>query len=415
MKAEIITIGDEILIGQIIDTNSAWIAEQLNGAGVRVVQISSVQDDRDHIFNALNEAKDRADIVLITGGLGPTKDDITKETLGDYFQSNFVFNKDVFENIVRIFKPRRIPVLSVNKQQANVPDNCDILPNKYGTAPGMWFEKEGTVFVSMPGIPHEMKALVSDYVIPKIKSQFDTPIIYHKTVLTQGLGEAKLAEKIEEWRKSLGLYDIKLAFLPSVNSVRLRLSSYGGGRAEQKVIEDKIVELHEILPDLIFGYDKQTLEEVVGKLLKKKQKAISTAESCTGGNVAGRLTRISGSSAYFLGSVVSYSDAIKTDLLNVSKSDLEQHGAVSKQVVEQMALGVKKKLNTDYSIATSGIAGPTGGTDQKPVGTIWVAVATPTEVVSKMFRFGEDREINVERTVITALNLLRKQIIKPEL
>ena len=285
MKAEIITIGDEILIGQIIDTNSAWIAERLNEAGVRVAQITSVQDDRDHIFSALNEAKNRADIVLLTGGLGPTKDDITKETLGDYFQSNFVFNKDVFENIERIFKPRGIPVLGVNKQQANVPDNCEILPNKYGTAPGMWFEKEGTVFVSMPGIPYEMKALVTDYVIPKIKTQFDTPVIYHKTILTQGMGEAKLAEKIEEWRKSLSLYDIKLAFLPSVNSVRLRLSSYGGGRAEQKVIEDKVEELHEILPDLIFGYDKQTLEEVVGELLKKKKQTVSTAESCTGGNV----------------------------------------------------------------------------------------------------------------------------------
>ena len=415
MKAEIITIGDEILIGQIVDTNSAWLAERLNEIGVRVVQISSIQDDRDHIMNALNEAKERADIILITGGLGPTKDDITKETLGDYFQSNFVFNEDVFANIERIFKPRNIPVLSVNKDQAKVPDNCEVMINKLGTAPGMWFEKDGKVFVSMPGIPFEMKGLISDSVIPKIKDKFKTQAIFHKTVLTQGIGEAKLAEKIEVWRKSLTLYDIKLAFLPSLNSVRLRLSSYGGGRAEQKVVEDKVVELKELIPDFIFGYDNQTLEEVVGKELKKKKQTVSTAESCTGGNIAGRLTKVSGSSDYFIGSVVSYSDEVKKVMLDVSKDDIEKHGVVSREVVEQMAIGVKKKLKTDYSVATSGIAGPNGGTDQKPVGTMWVAVASPTEVVSKMFRFGDERSRNVERTVITALNLLRKQIIKEEL
>ena len=415
MQAEIITIGDEILIGQIVDTNSAWIALRLNEIGVRVTQISSIQDDRVHIINALNEAKERADIILITGGLGPTIDDITKETLGNYFQSNFVFNEEVFANIERIFKPRNIPVLSVNKDQAKVPDNCEVIINKLGTAPGMWFEKDGKVFVSMPGIPFEMKGLISDSVIPKIKDKFKTQTIFHKTVLTQGIGEAKLSEKIEVWRRSLDLYDIKLAFLPSLNSVRVRLSSYGGGRAEQKVVEDKVAELKELIPDFIFGYDNQTLEEVVGKELKKRKQTISTAESCTGGNVAGRLTKISGSSDYFIGSVVSYSDEVKKAILGVSKDNLEKHGAVSREVVEQMAIGVKKKLKTDYSIATSGIAGPNGGTDKKPVGTIWVAVASPTEVVSKMFRFGDERSRNIERTVITALNLLRKQIIKEEL
>ena len=415
MKAEIITIGDEILIGQIVDTNSAWIALRLNEIGVRVTQISSIQDDRVHIINALNEAKERADIILITGGLGPTIDDITKETLGNYFQSNFVFNEEVFANIERIFKPRNIPVLSVNKDQAKVPDNCEVIINKLGTAPGMWFEKDGKVFVSMPGIPFEMKGLISDSVIPKIKDKFKTQTIFHKTVLTQGIGEANLSEKIEVWRRSLDLYDIKLAFLPSLNSVRVRLSSYGGGRAEQKVVEDKVAELKELIPDFIFGYDNQTLEEVVGKELKKRKQTVSTAESCTGGNVAGRLTKISGSSDYFIGSVVSYSDEVKKAILGVSKDNLEKHGAVSREVVEQMAIGVKKKLKTDYSIATSGIAGPNGGTDKKPVGTIWVAVASPTEVVSKMFRFGDERSRNIERTVITALNLLRKQIIKEEL
>ena len=260
-----------------------------------------------------------------------------------------------------------------------------------------------------------MKGLISDSVIPKIKDKFKTQAIFHKTVLTQGIGEAKLAEKIEVWRKSLTLYDIKLAFLPSLNSVRLRLSSYGGGRAEQKVVEDKVVELKELIPDFIFGYDNQTLEEVVGKELKKKKQTVSTAESCTGGNIAGRLTKVSGSSDYFIGSVVSYSDEVKKVILDVSKDDIEKHGVVSREVVEQMAIGVKKKLKTDYSVATSGIAGPNGGTDQKPVGTMWVAVASPTEVVSKMFRFGDERSRNVERTVITALNLLRKQIIKEEL
>ena len=415
MKAEIITIGDEILIGQIVDTNSAWLAERLNEIGVRVSQISSIQDDRTHIINALNEAKERADIILITGGLGPTKDDITKETLGDYFQSNFVFNEEVYTNIELIFKSRNIPVLSVNKDQAKVPDNCEVMINKLGTAPGMWFEHDEKVFVSLPGIPFEMKGLISDSVIPKIKDKFNTQAIFHKTVLTQGIGESKLAEKIEVWRKSLALYDIKLAFLPSLNSVRLRLSSYSGGRAEQKVVEDKVAELKELIPEFVFGYDKQTLEEVVGRALKKKKQTVSTAESCTGGNIAGRLTRISGSSDYFIGSVVSYSDEVKKVILDVSKDDIEKHGVVSREVVEQMAIGVKKKLKTDYSVATSGIAGPNGGTDQKPVGTMWVAVASPTEVVSKMFRFGDERSRNVERTVITALNLLRKQIIKEEL
>lgn len=415
MKAEIITIGDEILIGQIVDTNSAWLAERLNAIGVRVAQISSIQDDRGHIIDALNEAKERADIILITGGLGPTKDDITKETLGDYFQSNFVFNEDVYANIERIFKPRDIPVLGVNKEQAKVPDNCEVIINKLGTAPAMWFEKDGKVFVSMPGIPFEMKGLILDSIIPKIKDKYNTQAIFHKTVLTQGIGEAKLAEKIEVWRKSLTLYDIKLAFLPSLNSVRLRLSSYGGARAEQKVVEDKVAELKELIPDFVFGYDNQTLEEVVGKELNKKKQTVSTAESCTGGNIAGRLTKISGSSDYFIGSVVSYSDEVKKVMLDVSADDIEKHGAVSREVVEQMAIGVKNKLKTDYSVATSGIAGPKGGTDKKPVGTIWVAVASPTEVVSKMFRFGDERSRNVERTVITALNLLRKQIIKEEL
>ena len=415
MKAEIITIGDEILIGQIVDTNSAWLAERLNEIGVRVSQISSIQDDRTHIINALNEAKERADIILITGGLGPTKDDITKETLGDYFQSNFVFNEEVYTNIELIFKSRNIPVLSVNKDQAKVPDNCEVMINKLGTAPGMWFEHDEKVFVSLPGIPFEMKGLISDSVIPKIKDKFNTQAIFHKTVLTQGIGESKLAEKIEVWRKSLALYDIKLAFLPSLNSVRLRLSSYSGGRAEQKVVEDKVAELKELIPEFVFGYDKQTLEEVVGRDLKKKKQTVSTAESCTGGNIAGRLTRISGSSDYFIGSVVSYSDEVKKNILDVSKDDIEKHGVVSREVVEQMAIGIRKKLKTDYSVATSGIAGPNGGTDQKPVGTIWVAVASPTEIVSKMFRFGDERSRNIERTVITALNLLRKQIIKEEL
>ncbi len=415
MKAEIITIGDEILIGQIVDTNSAWLAERLNEIGVRVSQISSIQDDRTHIINALNEAKERADIILITGGLGPTKDDITKETLGDYFQSNFVFNEEVYTNIELIFKSRNIPVLSVNKDQAKVPDNCEVMINKLGTAPGMWFEHDEKVFVSLPGIPFEMKGLISDSVIPKIKDKFNTQAIFHKTVLTQGIGESKLAEKIEVWRKSLALYDIKLAFLPSLNSVRLRLSSYSGGRAEQKVVEDKVAELKELIPEFVFGYDKQTLEEVVGRALKKKKQTVSTAESCTGGNIAGRLTRISGSSDYFIGSVVSYSDEVKKNILDVSKDDIEKHGVVSREVVEQMAIGIRKKLKTDYSVATSGIAGPNGGTDQKPVGTIWVAVASPTEIVSKMFRFGDERSRNIERTVITALNLLRKQIIKEEL
>ncbi len=270
MKAELITIGDEILIGQIVDTNSVWLGQKLNEIGVDIVQITSIQDDRKHIVSALDEAFKRADIILMTGGLGPTKDDITKYTLADYFQSDFVVNDEVLKNITHIFQSRGIPVMEVNRQQANVPDNCQVLFNQNGTAPGMWFEKEGTIVVSMPGVPHEMKGIMEDHVIPKLKSDYDTPTIVHKTILTHGLGESKLAEKVEDWRKSLALYDVKLAFLPSINGVRLRLSAIGD-RTLQKVIDDKAEELKEIIPGLIYGYDTDTLEEVVGRALKKKK------------------------------------------------------------------------------------------------------------------------------------------------
>lgn len=410
MVAELITIGDEILIGQIIDTNSAWMAQRLNEIGVKVTQITSIEDDRDCILKALERAEKRADLVLITGGLGPTKDDITKETLADYFQSSFVFSDEVFENVKRLFEPRGIPVLGVNKQQANVPDNCEVLINENGTAPGMWFEKNDTVFVSMPGVPYEMKGLMSTYVLARVKERFNTPNILHRTILTQGMGEAQLAETISEWHESLDQYDIKLAFLPSPSRVRLRLSVYSNTNNEE-ILDSKVKELEQIIPQLIYGYGAQTLEEIIGEELKKRGQTVSTAESCSGGSIASKITKVSGSSEYYLGSVVSYANAVKQNVLGVNIRDLENYGAVSQQVVEQMALGVKEKLGTDFSIATSGVAGPTGGTKEKPVGTIWIAIGTPIGVVSKVFYFGDNRERNIERTVVTGLNMLRKQIV----
>lgn len=412
MLAEIVTIGDEILIGQIVDTNSAWMGTILNETGIKVHQITSVSDNREHILTALKEASRRADIILITGGLGPTRDDITKHTLCEYFNTKLRLNEEVLEDVTNIFKKFGRTVTDINRKQAEVPENCTPLRNKNGTAPGMWFEEKGKIYVSMPGVPFEMKGLMTTEVLPRLKQKFTLPVIIHKNVLTQGIGESALAERISDWEDSLAKEEIKLAYLPASSTVRLRLTITGkDATVLQERIDRKVSELVKLVDDYIYGYDNETLEGNIGKLLLKKKQSVSTAESCTGGAIAARLVSISGSSAYFKGSVIAYSYEVKTNELGVSKETLEKHGAVSQEVVEQMAVAIKKKMKTDYSIAVSGIAGPDGGTADKPVGTVWIAIASPNKVFSKRFQFAGDRERNILVTGLTALNLLRKEIL----
>lgn len=411
MLAEIITIGDEILIGQVIDTNSAWIAEQLNLIGVKVKQISSVSDDEEHILKSLEEASKRASIIIITGGLGPTKDDITKPTLCKFFNTKLVFHEEIYRKIEERFLKMKLPALESNKKQADLPENCTIIPNFKGTASGMLFEKEGVYFISMPGVPFEMKAMMTDSVLPFIKQKFELPVIVHRTILTHGLGESFLAEKIKDWENKLPA-NIKLAYLPSPEHLRLRMSAYGDAERDlMDILDVEETRLKKIIPNHIFGYGKQSLQEILGKLLLNKKASISSAESCTGGNIARLITSIPGSSSYFKGSIIAYSNEIKIKLLNVNPSDIDKFGAVSEEVVTQMALGVRKVLNTDYSISTSGIAGPDGGTAEKPVGTVWIAVAGPEGVIAKKYVFSHDRDINIRRATSRALDNMRKMLL----
>ncbi|MGB0369441.1 MAG: CinA family nicotinamide mononucleotide deamidase-related protein, partial [Flavobacteriales bacterium] len=359
---------------------------------------------------SLAEAEKRADVVLITGGLGPTKDDVTKKALAEYFNCGYTFYPEIAEHISRLFARFGKEITELNRLQAELPSACKPLQNNQGTAPGMWFEREGTVFVSMPGVPYEMKGLMQEHVLPMISKKFNAPTIIHKTVLTMGMGESWLSEHIADWEDALP-EEIKLAYLPSPGRVRLRLSAYGN---EESVLQEKlnleVSKLIQIIPELVFGYDTDTIENVVGELLRQKKSTVSTAESCTGGLIAHKLTSVSGSSDYFLGSVVAYANEVKMESLGVESETLNQFGAVSEEVVIQMAEGVKQAMNTDYSIAISGVAGPTGGTDEKPVGTVWIAVSGPNETKTKKYQFGHNRKRNIEMSANTALNMLRKEL-----
>jgi nicotinamide-nucleotide amidase len=411
MKAEIITIGDEILIGQIVDTNSAWMGQQLNLLGIEVYQVTSVHDSHDHILKAFAEAEQNADLVLITGGLGPTKDDITKKCLCEYFDTELVFHPEVLEHVRSLLSSRNVVINQLNKDQALLPASCTVLHNSAGTASGMWFERNGTVFVSMPGVPFEMEAIMTEEVFPRLIKLGITQSIVHKTVLTIGLPESMLAEKIEKWEDALPDF-IKLAYLPSQMMVRLRLSGYGTNEAVIKAEIDKQVnELLTIIPESFFGFDDDNLGIVLGRILVESGKTLALAESCTGGNIAQFITSNAGSSAYFKGGVVAYSNVVKTSLLGVSTEMLETFGAVSQEVAEAMAVGTQKALNADYAVSTTGIAGPDGGSDEKPVGTVWIAVAGPSGVTSKKYIFKHNRERNIIRTTHTALNMLRMFII----
>ncbi len=416
MNAEIINIGDELLIGQVINTNAAWMAAQLNLSGFRVYQVTVISDSRGHIMQALADAEERAEVVLVSGGIGPTKDDLTKQTLCEFFNTRLVFNQEAYGDVEALFARRGYAVTELNRQQAELPENCTGIPNKVGTARGMWFEKDRpgggkTVFVSMPGVPFEMKAMMTDYVIPRLKQMYTTPFIYHKTLLTQGIGESFLAAEIEEWENSLPS-NIKLAYLPQPGIVRLRLTGEGPGEILlHRQVDAEMSKLVALIPEYYFGYDEDTLEMIVGKLLAENHATLATAESCTGGTIAQMITGIPGSSAYFKGSVVAYSNEIKEHILGVSAENLEKFGAVSKQVVTEMAVSLQAKFRVDYAIATSGIAGPDGGTPGKPVGTTLIAIASPGEVFAMQFLFGDSRERNIRRTALQALNMLRKKLI----
>ncbi|RYZ99336.1 MAG: competence/damage-inducible protein A [Sphingobacteriaceae bacterium] len=406
MLAEIITIGDEILIGQIVDTNSAWIAQQLNAIGIRVKQISSVSDDREHILKALAEAALRADIILITGGLGPTKDDITKKTLADYFGVGFVEDKKALDNVMRIFARSNRPMLDINRQQAQVPENCEVILNKNGTAPGMWFNQHGKIYVSMPGVPFEMMYMMEEQVIPKLLSSLTLPVIIHKTILTVGEGESFLSERIADIEDALPAH-IKLAYLPKLGQVRLRLTAYGTDRdLLQQQIDLHTAKLKERVSNVIAAEEDIPLEKAVLNMMAEKGLTLSTAESCTGGHIAAQLTQHAGSSAVFLGGAVSYSNQLKESILGVSHDVLQQHGAVSEETVTAMAAGALKQFRSDYAIAVTGIAGPGGGTADKPVGTVWVAVVSAEKTFIKKFTFNGRRTQNIERTAISALNML---------
>ncbi len=420
MNAELLTIGNEILIGQIINTNAVWMAQQLNLIGVSVIHMSSVADERSAILKAFDDASQRADIVLITGGLGPTKDDITKKTFCDYFETDLILDDNVLNDVADFFAKRNKVVTDINKNQALVPKGCLVMRNSNGTAPGMWMKKNKTIFMSMPGVPYEMQMMMTTGVIPEIKKRFTLPFIYHKTILTQGIGESILSELISDWEDSLTEKEIGLAYLPSPGMVRLRLSSKGLNEAELiRKIETEVENIKPLIEKYIYGYEEYgkgqpKMEEILGKLLLEKNLTLGLAESCTGGYISHLITSVAGSSAYYNGCIVPYHNEFKQALLKVDPTIFEKYGAVSEACVRAMAKETLTVFKSDVAIAVSGIAGPAGGTTDKPVGTTWIAVAHHDEIIVKCFVFGDDRQRNIHMTASTAMNMLRKLILKIE-
>lgn len=413
MTAEIITIGDEILIGQIVDTNSAWIATKFNENGIRVKQITSISDDKDHILEALNAASKRADLIVMTGGLGPTKDDITKKTLAEYFNVGFRRDEGAMEDVKRIFASYDRPMLAINEQQADVPTNAVVLRNKNGTAPGMWFEQDSKIYVSLPGVPFEMMYLIEEEVLPKARAFFKLSAIVHYTILTGGIGESFLSETISSVEDKLPPY-IKLAYLPKLGQVRLRLSAYGVDKDMlEKEVRQFMAEIEALIPDYVITREDKPLEKAVLDSFFSKGLKLSVAESCTGGYLSHLFTQHSGASDVFLGGAISYSNALKEKMLGVKQETLIKYGAVSEQTVIEMAEGANKNYSSDYSISISGIAGPGGGTETKPVGTVWVAVAGRTRTITRKYSFTGRRIQNIERAAINSILLLLK-LVKEE-
>jgi len=411
MKALIITIGDELLIGQTVDTNSAWIGSVLSLAGFDIFKKITIHDNRTDILIALAEASGKANVVIITGGLGPTSDDITKPALCEFFNTRLVMNNEVLAMVESMMRRRNFPMNENNRKQAEVPESCIVLTNAAGTAPGMWFEKDRTIFISLPGVPAEMKYIMTHHVMPALKKQFTSQFIIHRNIMTYGAPEARLAEMLTGFEEALPEC-VKIAYLPSSGIIKLRLTGTGTdqGKIEESV-DEQATKLYSIIPDLIYGENEESLEMVIGRLLRHKRKTICTAESCTGGNIAHMITSVPGSSYYFKGSVIAYANSIKTELLGIDEKVIEKHGAVSEAVVTLMAEAARRLLKSDFAVATSGIAGPDGGTEEKPVGTLWTAVASESGTIAEKHTLGTDRMNNIIRFTIVALNMLRKQII----
>lgn len=411
ITAEILTIGDEILYGQIVDTNSQWMSLELDQLGIKVIRKTTVGDTEEAILGAFSEAESRADLILITGGLGPTNDDLTMPMLAKYFDVEIVMNKAVLQHVKAFFESRGRTFTELNKGQALVPANAEILHNDLGTAPGTWYERNGKIFVSMPGVPHEMKHLMKQLVLPKLSAFFQTPAIYHRLIKTVGIGESFLADKIKSWEDALP-ENISLAYLPSIGHVKLRLTAVGDDK--EKLKEEVAQQIEGFLPlggQYVYGYDDITLPEAIGNMLKKRGLTLALAESCSGGYVQHQITTIAGSSAYFNGGVVPYHNDHKINILGVNPATLQAHGAVSEQCVEEMAENVRRVFKSDIGAASSGIAGPGGGTDEKPVGTVWIAYANGEKTISKKLQLTKNRKLNIELTNIALLNLVRKSLI----
>ena len=410
MKADIITIGDEILIGQIIDTNSAWIAARLGEIGVSIRRKYSIGDRREEIISAVEESMAKAEITIITGGLGPTKDDITKRVLAEIFNSPMVCHTETYERVERMMAARGIAFNDLNKGQAMVPECCTVLANHKGTAPGMWFERNGRVVVSLPGVPFEMEGLMTESVLPLLTRHFELSSVVHRTAITYGLAESMMAELIAPWEDALPPH-LHLAYLPSPSQLRLRLSAYDVDKEQaEKEFDEQFAKLIPILGDYFVGWGDTTVQSAVAEILVERGETLASAESCTGGVIASKFTAMSGASEYFWGGVVSYDNSVKENVWGVSRHNLEAYGAVSEQVARQMAEGVRRLCGTTYGVATTGVAGPTGGSPEKPVGTVWVAVATPTHTIAKLFQHGKVRAVNIERAATAAINLLRLEL-----
>lgn len=411
MKVELISIGDELLIGQTINTNATWIGSELALRGAKVSHCAVIEDKKEAIINALDLALNRSDVVLITGGLGPTKDDITKYTLAEYFNTTLEINPEVLEHVKTFFKKRKREMLDVNIQQAALPKSAKVLHNELGTASGMLFESGTKTVISLPGVPYEMKHILSTSGFEFLIQKYKVSSLYHRTIHLQGIGESYLADEISAIETNLESNDIKLAYLPSPGTVRLRFTSIPL-EEKKKIIDNSILKIKQLLPKNVYGEGNVNLSQVVGNILKEQNAKLGTVESCTGGEISNEIVKISGSSDYYNGSLISYSNELKINLVGVKASSIEQFGAVSEQVVTQMAQNGRKILNTDYCIATSGIAGPTGGSEEKPVGTIWICVAGPDHITAKKFNFGDDRARNIKITALTGLNMLRCMLLK---
>jgi nicotinamide-nucleotide amidase len=410
MNVTVVSIGDELLIGQTVNTNASWIGQEISKIGGNVIEGLTISDKAQDILTTVDYALNTSDVVIITGGLGPTKDDITKHTLANYFETELEIHQPTLEKITSYFTMRNRPMLESNIQQAELPKNCTILTNNYGTAAGMWFEKNGKIVISLPGVPYEMKGIMTEEVFPRMKERFQLNSMYHKTILTQGIGESFLAEKLTDWENRVRAEGFGLAYLPSPGIVKLRISSPNGDK-DKEIIENYLSEVKNNLPEAVFGYENETLPEIIGNLLRDRHLKIGTVESCTSGLLANQIVTISGASDYFEGSLLTYSYKLKEEILGISNSTLLDNGAVSEIVALQMAEKGLEKLDVDICLSTTGIAGPAGGTEDKPVGLVWIGLATKNGVKARKFQFGDNRERNIQMTVLSALNWLRYELI----